>query len=366
MVTEQGGLGRTGQIRRRGLIVLALGLVGAAALAAVLIANRPPAVPTVVVTPQKTERVLAVVGRVRPVERVEVRPINPGQVVRLLHDEGDRVAAGEPLAVIRAVVEQAQTEAERARVQAARARAAEARRNFNRTQTLSERGFASQAALDQARAELRTAEAETRAAEALERAAAERAGEFIVRAPAASIVLARPIDTGQVVSTTTTLFELGSGGAGEVEAEVDEAYGDAVRPGMAARLAATGSQTVLPATVFEVSPKVDASTGGRTVRLRYDGAIDLVPGRSVDVTIVVRPAEPLILAPRSAVVGATVAPTVYVVDDNDVVRERRVRIADWPSTDAIVEDGLAVGERLVLAPGGLKPGERVRPAPARR
>ncbi len=64
-----------------------------------------------------------VVGRVRPIDLVQVRPVNPGQVIRLLHDEGDQVTAGAPLAVIKSTVEQAQAEAELARLAAARARA---------------------------------------------------------------------------------------------------------------------------------------------------------------------------------------------------------------------------------------------------
>lgn len=346
--------------KRKSLLVVALAAIAVAGLATAYVVRRPEAVATLVVTPQKTERVLAVVGRVRPIERIDVRPIYAGQVVRLLYDEGDQVAAGSPLAVIKAVVEQAQTEAELARTVAARARAAEARQKFNRTSTLFDRGFAAQAALDQSRAELRTADAEVAAAEATARAAARKTQEFVVRAPTASIVLARPIDTGQVVATTTTLFELGGASGREIEAEVDEAYGDAIRPGMAARIAATGSKVVFSGRVTEVSPRVDASTGGRIVRLTYDNGAGLAPGRSVDVTVVVRPAEMLISAPRDAVVDAAVDPKVYVVQQGRIVAVRRVRIADWPSTDAIIDSGLLAGERIVLMPGAVAPGERVR------
>ncbi|WP_293681450.1 efflux RND transporter periplasmic adaptor subunit [uncultured Phenylobacterium sp.] len=347
-------------IHRKVLVPAGLAALLMAGVAGFIVLNRPAEVTTSVVKPQKTERVIAVVGRVRPVERVDVRAINAGQVVRLLHDEGDTVAAGAPLAIIKAVFEKAQAEAELARAKAVRARAAEALQTFGRTKALFDRGFAAQAALDQARAELRTAEAEVAAAESSARAAIERTQEFVVRAPSASVVLARPIDTGQVVDTTTVLFELGSVSGGEIEAEVDEAYGDAIRPGMPARIATTGGSRIWSGRVSEVSPRVDASTGGRLVRLTYDAGADLVPGRSVDVTIVVRSAETLMLVPRQVVVDATVAPKVYVVDKDDTVGVRRVRIADWPSVDAIVESGVAAGERIVLEPGAVSPGERVR------
>lgn len=342
------------------LFVLVVAIIAAVTVAAVIV-NRPTPVETIAVTAERTERVLAVVGRVRPIDLVQVRPVNPGQVIRLLHDEGDRVTAGAPLAVIKSTVEQAQAEAELARLAAARARAVEVRQSLSRTTTLFERGFAARAALDQARAASSSAEADVNAAAASYRAATARTREFVVTAPMAGIVLARPIDNGQVVTTTTTIFELGTVSGFEVEAEVDEAHADTLRPGMAARVSPSGSRNVYRAVVSEVSPKVDASTGGRLVRLLPETIPGLAPGRSVDVTIVVVPAETLIVIPRQAVADATVAPKVLVVGLDNIARARPVRIADWPSTNAIVESGLKAGERIVLTPTAAPAGARVRP-----
>jgi RND family efflux transporter MFP subunit len=347
------------------LVAVVAAAVAAVAVGAVM-ANRPTAVETVTVTAEKTERVLAVVGRVRPLDLLQIKPVNPGQVIRLLHDEGDRVAAGAPLAVIKAPVEQAQAEAELARLAAARARAVEARQSLSRTTSLFERGFAARAALDQARAAANSAEADVNAAAAGYRAATARTREFVVTAPMAGIVLARPIDNGQVVTTATTLFDFGAVSGVEVVAEVDEAYADTLRPGMAARVSPSGSRAVYRAVVSEVSPRVDASTGGRIVRLLPETVSGFAPGRSIDVTIVVVPGEPLITVPRQAVADATVAPKVFVVGPDDVARARPVRIADWPSTNAIVKSGLKAGERIVLAPTEGLDGTRVRAArPAR-
>jgi len=347
--------------RRVSILFVLVVVIGAAATVAAVIVNRPSAVETIAVTAEKTERLLAIVGRVRPIELVQVRPVNPGQVIRLLYDEGDRVTAGAALAVIKSTVEQAQAEAELARLAAARARAVEVRQSLSRTTTLFERGFAAKAALDQARAASHSAEADVNAAAASYRAATARTGEFIVTAPMAGIVLARPIDNGQVVTTTTTIFELGAVSGFEVEAEVDEAYADTLRPGMAARISPSGSRAVYRAVVTEVSPKVDASTGGRLVRLSPEIVSGLAPGRSVDVTIIVAPAETLIVIPRQAVADATVAPRVLVVGPDNIARSRAVRIADWPSTNAIVEGGLKTGERIVLTPAKAMAGTLVRP-----
>ena len=335
--------------------------VGAALLLTVLwIASRPPQIEAIKLRARTVEIALSVVGRVRPIDLVDIRSTNPGQIIRLYHDEGDVVAAGAPLAGVRAAVEQAQTEASLARERAARAEAERARLAYNRTRTLADRGFASPAALDDARARLRAADAAVQAAAAERAAASSRTREFTIRAPMAGVILVRPIDNGQVVSTETTLFQLGSLDGLEIEAEVDEAYADVLQPGMQARAALSGSDAQFAAQIIEVSPRVDPSTGGRLVRLAPATEMSIPPGRSVDVTIVVARRSNAIVISRQAVVGAADEAQVYVLDRHGRVEAREVRILDWPSLNAIVERGLVAGERVVLTPTQTRPGARVR------
>lgn len=216
------------------------------------------------------------------------------------------------------------------------------------------------AALDEARAVLQSAEAGLAAASAERRAAAAQTGEFTIRAPMTGIVLVRPIDNGQVVSPETTLFQLGSRDGVELQADVDEAYADVLRPGMSVRAALSGSDEVFAARITEVSPRVDPTTGGRLIKLAPLEAMNIPPGRSVDITIIVARREAGIVVPRQAVINATTEPTVYVVDRRGLVRERAIEIADWPSLNAIIDSGLAEGDRVVLAPAETRPSARVR------
>jgi RND family efflux transporter MFP subunit len=349
------------RVTSRPVVIVAVAVVAVAAAVGIGVSRRPAEAVVLEIRPRTVEQALSVVGRARPTQLVQVASPNPGQVIRLFHDDGDPVRAGDPLAVILATVEQAQTEVDVARARAARAAADEARLSYRRTRTLHERGFAAKAALDAARATLETAEANVAAASASVRASAERAREFTIRAPMAGVVLVRPIDNGQVVGAGETLFELGSATGIEIRAEVEEAYADSLRPGQTARAALSGSSEIFPARVTEVSPRVNSSTGGRMVRLAADGARGLAPGRSVDVTIVVAQRRGAIVVPRSAVQDATAAPNVYVVDADDVVRVRPITLARWPSVNAIVESGLQAGDRVVLDPGATRPDARVRP-----
>lgn len=339
----------------------------AGALSAILVALfvfyrlRPPEAVVRTISPTTVEIALAVVGRARPADLVEIKSPNAGQLIRVFRDDGDAVAADEPLAVIRSAVEQAQNEADVARAAAARAEAARARLAFDRTRALAADRFVSKAALDEARATLVSAEAAVAAAVAQTRATAARTGEFTIRAPMAGIVLVRPIDNGQVVSAETTLFQLGSLQGVEIHADVDEAYADALQPGMSARASLSGSQSQFTAHVIEVSPRVDATTGGRLVKLAPDTAIRIPPGRSIDVTILVATRRNAIVVPRQAVLDATTAPKVLVVDAGNIARARPVKVAAWPSTNAIIEQGLTAGDRVIMMPGVIETSTEVRP-----
>ncbi len=348
-------------LKRKTLIVAGVGAGVALAALAVWRLWPPPAMAVVEISPRPVERVLSVVGRLRPVTLVPVMSTNPGQVVRILHNDGDIVAAGEPLAVVRADVERTQAEADRSRAGSALAAADVARRDFARLHSLRGTGAVSEMAQDEARGTMQTTRADADAAVATARASATRAREFTIRAPMAGVVLSRGIDNGQAVSTTTTLFELGSLRGVEIRADVDEAYADALRPGMTARVALTGSKESFPARVSEVSPEVNTSTGGRLVKLTPAPAAGVAPGRSVDVTILVDRQSNAIVLPRQAIVNATTAPTVYVVDSGGVLRVRPVTVANWPSLNAIIQTGLRPGERVIAAPAGARPGARVRP-----
>jgi RND family efflux transporter MFP subunit len=343
--------------------VFYLCLVGLALLLAawaVWRVSRPPEIPVERLRPETIEISLAVVGTVKPDQLIDVRSPNAGQIAALYLDEGAMIAEGAPMAVVRAVIEYAQVDAAAARQKAATAEVSRARLAFLRTRSLAEKGVAAEAALDEARATFEAAEAELAAAKADRRAADARAGEFTILAPIAGLVLERPVENGQFVSNQTTLFRLGSVEGTELHAEVDEIYADDLRPGMMARAALSGSDKQFSARIKEISPQVDPSTGGRLVKLAPEGGMDLAPGRSVDITIILERRENAITVPRQTIVEATAKPRVYLVDAAGIVRARDVTIEAWPSIDAIVIDGLEANDLVVLDPASVKPGARVR------
>jgi RND family efflux transporter MFP subunit len=322
---------------------------------------QPVEIAVTTLAPRSVEIALSVVGRVQSRNTLDVRSQNAGQIAQLLYGEGDVVAKGAPLAVIRADIEAAEANAVESRERAARVELARVQLVFNRTETLAAKGFASPAALDNARAAAESAKAVLAAAASDRRAADAQLGEFTIRAPMAGVVLLRPVDNGQVVTPTTTLFQLGSSDAREIDVEVDEAYADDLRPGMAARAAPSGSDLIFSARIEEISPRVDPATGGRSIKLLPDASISLPPGRTVDVTIVLGVRANALLVPRQAIIDAGTDPHVYVVGEDGRVTARPVKLDSWPSLNAIITAGAKAGDRVVLAPGQTRASSRIRP-----
>lgn len=322
--------------------------------------SRIPTVPVVGVERGPVERVLSVVGRIAPKQEVNVRAEQPGQVIELLKDESDSVTAGEIIARVAAEEEVATLGASRAEAAALAAELKRAQNQLSRTRELREKGFVSSQALDDGLAEVDALRARLAAAEAAERQLAVRAEKFVIRAPIDGLVLARPVDPGQVVSTDTSLFDIGSESL-EIEAEADEYYADALQLGQAAKIRAAGASEVFDAIVTEIAPRVDPTNGGRLVRLDTPAvAASLLPGRTIYVSIVIERLADAISVPRSAVRLLGGQYQVLAVVDNQV-SVLPVQVLDWPGQRVIITEGLAGTETVIATPTRLVAGDGVRP-----
>tara|TARA_R110002110_G_scaffold406421_1_gene626282 strand:+ start:83468 stop:84550 length:1083 start_codon:yes stop_codon:yes gene_type:complete len=342
-------------LRRAAVLVF----VGAIAYFFVLRETQAPAVQTVKVEKQNAELVLAVVGRVRSQQVVQIRAETPGAVVNLLHDEGDEVQQGDELAQVRSDEEIASLAVSNAQLLAREAELDLAGLTLKRLEGLAERGLVAKAELDEARAALASARANTRAAKAVIDQDKARIQEFSIRAPVTGIILSRPIDAGQVVGTQDIIFEIGSGGAVEIEAEVDEYYADELKVGMPALLSPSGSAAVYEGAITEVAPRIDPLTGGRLVRLMPDSPVDVfLPGRSIDVNIITERFENAISVPRSALQKVNDGWQVYVVE-NGKVAERSLQFIDWPGEAVVVQSGINAGDEVLRNPMEIEPGTQV-------
>lgn len=344
---------------RYGVIaVLAVGLVGFM----VYRNTRPTPVGVVEVKAGPAERVLAISGRTRPQVTVNIVPKTPGQIVRLAKDEGETVRAGEVLVQLESDAPRAAVDEVASKILLQQRAVAEAERSFRRLEQLRAQGLATVKEFDSAKFELDQARLSLEGLAASRREVAARLRDNTIVAPVSGVVLARPVDRGQVVGAQTVIYEIAPLADVEIEADVDERYLPEIREGLKADVLVAGEGAPLAATLYYVSPKVDPRTGGAKVRLRLDTPLkNLRSGLTADVNIIVERREQAVTVARSAILGRDGSARVLVVDSGRVAA-RPVQFLEWPSERVIVLAGLQAGQQVLASPRPDLIGAKVAPS----
>jgi RND family efflux transporter MFP subunit len=182
---------------------IAFAAVLTAVLAGPIIAEEQQAV-----VRQQVDDRKAVIATVEPVRELKARARIGGTITKLVVREGDRVAAGDQVALVIDPKLALQIQALDARMEAQRANREQAQIDFNRTQQLRVSGTASQAQLDQTRTRLDMAERTLRALQADREVVEQQATEGGVLAPGAGRVLTVPVAIGTVVLPGETIATL--------------------------------------------------------------------------------------------------------------------------------------------------------------
>lgn len=340
-----------------------------------------------------SDRVIAS-GLVEPVETVQVQPLIEGQPIEsLLADVGDRVSAGQVLAVLsKTALElqksqyQASLAAARAGIAQAEAALAEAQANADeaaraaaRSAALRRQGNVSQAADDQTRAASLTADARVMVArQALEAAGAQlslveaqlanvelQLSRTRVVSPVGGEITARNAQVGAIASAAgQPMFTLIRDGALELRADVAE--GDLLRlaTGQKAALKLAGSSETLSGTVRLVEPTIDPATRLGRARIAIDDPARIRAGMFAQADILVAERNTLAV-PVSAVGAAGTQPTVMRVTGGGVVEQvfvtTGIRQGEWVE----ITGGLTQGDRVVTRAGAfVRAGDRINPVPA--
>jgi len=330
-----------------------------------------PEVAVTTVTKGDLPLALAYTGRAVGSREVEVRALVSGIVLQRRYEEGSVVRRGDVLFLIdpdryRAAVEQA-----RAELGVEQARLAEARRQRARLESLVERNLVSQRQLDEAVSAFEVAEANTAAAQARLRTAELDLSYTEVRAPISGLTSREVRSEGslalagdesslltRIVQTDPIYveFSLPEREAAQVRARLAEDRAPTVRLGLA-----DGAEHPAVATLTFIDNAVEPGSG--TVRARAvlpnpEGL--LVPGQFVRAQIdgVVVPGA--VAVPRRAVMSSAQGNFVWLVGESDVAELRPVRLDIAVGDLAVIAEGLAGGERVVVE-GVLKvqPGAKV-------
>ena len=204
--------------------------------------------------------------------------------------------------------------------------------------------------VDQLEIELR--EAEVVAARATLDTAIENLERATLRAPFDGMVVSVNIESGQQVNTNTQAIEIADPSIVEVSGSVDEIDVLFLQVGAqaAVTLEALGSQTLRGA----VSSIANSGTSQQgvvtypvTILVESSAADQLPEGLSATAQVIIREQTDSVLIPLQALYGSAQAPTVRVVNGEDIV-DRQVTLGISDDFWVVVEDGLAEGETISM------------------
>ena len=304
-----------------------------------------------------------------------------GKVDEVLIEEGQVVEAGEVMARLEATDAQAQQDLAQARLEAARNDASRAdaqlklaRQTLARTRDMAAQKLVAAAALDQAQgehdalaAQVQSARSNIRVAEQSLALARIGVDNTIVRAPFAGVVTVKAAQPGEMISPISAGGGFTRTGIGtvvdmdslEINVDVNEATIGRVKPGQKVEAVLNAyPDWRIPAEVIAIVPTADRSKATIKVRIALlERDERVVPDMGVRVSFLEDAPPPAANAPVAT--GVTVPAGAVVQREGRtvtfVVREgrasqREVQVADARDGRSRVSRGLAVGEKVVLAP----------------
>jgi RND family efflux transporter MFP subunit len=340
-----------------------------------------------------------VAGEFLPFQEVEIHAKVAGYIKKIYVDIGDRVRAGQLLAVLevpemtaqvegaQAGVERSQDEILRARSSVARAeadhaalhaaaqrlkQASEARPGLIALQELEDaqaKDAASEAQVEAAKSELSATQQALSAAQADHRHFASLADYSYITAPFDGVVTWRYADTGALLQAGTSnagsmpVVKLAQVNLLRLRLPVPEALAGSVHMGDVATIHVQADGEVLAGKVVRTTGELDLATRSLQVEIDLPNASGkLTPGMYADVTLNVQRSGNGLAVPVEAVDRTETTPFALVVNAQGRVEKRQLKLGMETANRIEVLSGLNEGERVISANlSSYQPGEAVNP-----
>ena len=263
-----------------------------------------------------------------------------------LVDLGERVRAGDPLAVL----ESGEVSRLRADLLSARADEDVAKSALARERELRDRGISALKTMQEAERDRTESQARVEAARSgllLLGALEGEGGTFLLRAPVSGIVTERRHSVGTLVGPEEPVFEIVDGSALWAQIDVPESQAMRVRVGQRVELEVGGLDSVVVGSIDYLSPVIDPHT--RTVRARapLDNRLGLLRANTyARARIFADSGVSGVVVPHEAIQEAEGVMLAFVHNSDTEYVTRRVRAipseGDW-----VVTSGLRAGDRVV-------------------
>jgi multidrug efflux pump subunit AcrA (membrane-fusion protein) len=303
---------------------------------------------------------------------VDIRPQVTNVVAKIHIKEGQKVKAGDLLISL-------DDRADRANYEKAQATADDAQRQFSRAEELLRQQFVAQGAVDTARANAQAAQAAARAAQAA-------LSYDNIRSPItgrAGIINVFPgalVQPGNTVSTSTTATTTTTQGAMVTITQLDPmnvqfTVPESALPALFAAQQAGQIPTITfqmgdgkkrEGKVYVIDNQVDQAIGAVKVKAVVDNADHtLIPGQFVRLQVQAGKFKDVLVVPSQAVVTNARGDQVFVVDAENTVSMKPVKVQTQSQGFAVIT-GINAGDKVVVeGKQNLRPNGKVKEAPVK-
>ena len=283
-----------------------------------------------------------------------------GRIVAIYVEAGDHVKKGQVLAKLDDSILIPQVNRLAASLEQSKAQAALSAAEYRRAQAVAPAGALSAEDVEKRRATSVTDAASVKVAAAQLAEYEARLNRTRVVAPVDGTVLVRKAEIGQIANSSgDALFRIASNGEVEMRGQIAEQDLAVLKVGQPASIYITGLARAFEGKVRLLGAIIDPNTRLGEIRIALKPDPALRPGAFARGSVVVDKAERPVL-PQTAVMTDGKGAYVYVVNDQNHVERRPVRVSGTIDAGVIVAEGLTGQERIVTTAGGfLRNGEEV-------
>jgi RND family efflux transporter MFP subunit len=341
---------------------LALALAGCNEIAAQHAAPvRPVLVATVHYEARARDRTF--VGSIRPRIESELGFRVAGKVSKRLVEVGALVTTGQPLATLDEIDLKLQADQADAEFSAATGVLAQASAAEKRTKELQQKGWSTEAQLDQAKAAADEARARLRRAERSVELTNNSLSYATLLADAPGVVTATLIEPGQVVAAGQTAIRVARLAEKEVVVAIPETLLARAKSGEAQVSIWSQPDKLYVAKLRELAPSADQMTRTYLAKFSMPGVGDDVQLGMTATLILSEPeSERVARLPLSSLFNQGGGPALYVADGKTgTVMLQPVTVKAYESNDVLISGGVEEGAHVVaLGVQKLDPAEKVK------
>ncbi|MFZ4529299.1 MAG: efflux RND transporter periplasmic adaptor subunit [Undibacterium curvum] len=310
---------------------------------------------SVLVQPAASADLASFEGVVESVRQTVIAAQVAGAVVALPVKAGDSVKEGQVLLRIDARSAQQGSVASQAQSTAARSALELADKDLQRQKQLFQKQFISQSALERAEAQYKTLSDQLKSQIAQANVADIQSGFFVIKAPYAGVVSELPIALGDMAMPGKPLLTMFDPKGLRVSFTVSQAAMNNYQAGQPMKIEFPGlpaGRQWLTASQYKVLPTIDAATHSATLRIDLPESVqDIAPGLFARVWLPLKGgAGNHFYVPAKAIVKRGEMTGLYVIDSQQRVILRQVRLGKTRDGTTEILTGISAGERVALDP----------------